>query len=81
MIRRGWVGDGCFEHCLYPHGSKGLSLFLKGSLTAMRVLPATLPRNRYNATKLDLRGTANFAKTPLRGIARKLYPFDYNKLR
>jgi hypothetical protein len=37
-------------------------MFPKGLLTAMRVLPATLPGNRYNATKLDLRGMPNLVK-------------------
>jgi hypothetical protein len=73
-------GGGWFELCLYPNTSKGLTLFLKGLLTVMRVLPATLPRNRYDATKLDLRGMPNLVKTPLGGYWR-LYPFDYNKLR
>src|SRR5580700_3762962 len=53
--------------CLYPNGSKGLTLFLKGLLTAMRVLPATLPRNRSSATKLDLRGMPNLVKATLGG--------------
>jgi hypothetical protein len=36
-------------------------------LIVMRVLPATLPRNRYNATKLDLRGMPNLVKATLGG--------------
>jgi hypothetical protein len=56
-------------------------MFLKGLLTAMRVLPATLPRNRYNPTKLDLRGMPKLIKTTRGGYRRKLCPFDYNKLR
>ena len=75
------VGGGWFEHCLYPNRSKGLTLFLKGLLTAMRVLPATLPRNRSSATKLDLRGMPNLVKATLGGYWRKLCPFHYNKLR
>jgi hypothetical protein len=38
----------------------------------MRVLPATLPRNRYNATKLDLRGMPNPVKTTLGGLEEAL---------
>jgi hypothetical protein len=56
-------------------------MFVKGLLTAMRVLPATLRRNRYNATKLDLRGMPNLVKTRLGGSWRELCPFYYNKLR
>jgi hypothetical protein len=44
-------------------------------------LPATLPRNRYNPTKLDLRGMPKLVKTTRGGYRRKLCPFDYNKLR
>jgi hypothetical protein len=40
-------------------------MLIKRLLTAMRVLPATLPRNRYNATNVDLRGIAKPIKTTL----------------
>ncbi len=50
-------------------------MFLKGLLTVLRVLPATLPRNRYNATKLDLRGMPNLVKATLGGYWRSLRPF------
>ena len=56
-------------------------MFLKGLLTAMRVLPATLPRNRYNPTKLDLRGMPNLVKKRSGGYGRTLSLFHYNKLR
>jgi hypothetical protein len=46
----------------------------------MRVLPATLPRNRYNATKLDLRGMPKLVKQRT-ADGRKVYLFHYNKLR
>ena len=46
----------------------------------MRVLPATLPRNRYNATKLDLRGMPKLVKQRA-ADGRKVYLFHYNKLR
>jgi hypothetical protein len=52
-----------------------LTLFLKGLLTATRVLPATLRRNRYNATKLDLRGMPNLVKATLGGYWRSPGPF------
>ena len=77
MIYRGRIGPAAFgsSGCLYQNRSKGLTLFLKGLLTALRVLPATLPRNRYNATKLDLRGMPNLVKATLGGYWRNLGPF------
>src|ERR1700730_10017801 len=38
----------------------------------MRVLPATLPQNRYNARKLDLQGMPKLVKTPRGGLEEAL---------
>jgi hypothetical protein len=68
-----WLNGGFrFENGVYPNRSKWLTLLVKCLLTLMRVVPATLPRNRYNATNVDLRGIAKPIKTTLGDIGENI---------